>query len=272
MKNSYNDYFKKVKIEKDNKKMNSKSKKMEKNKVRFSSKNPIEEQLQHLLKVKSKSRKKNSSHWGLVSFLLIGTLAAGWGFYDLDSLLKTWNQLEVSYFTLAEAESTKGEEKSDKTKDVSAESSTETKETKESEEKLSIKNWTDEELSHLSKLNERKVELDKREKELAKLEEELHKQKLEIEGRIKKLEELRSKISGVLKEKVEVDTQKVDKLVAFYSSMKPSSAAKIIENLNEDLAVEVLSKMKKKSAAEIMNLLKSDKAQALSEKFAGYKY
>jgi flagellar motility protein MotE (MotC chaperone) len=53
--------------------------------------------------------------------------------------------------------------------------------------------------------------------------------------------------------------------------MKPQQAAKVFETIDEDLAVEVLTKMKKKSAADILNLLKADRAQSLSEKYAGYK-
>lgn len=126
-------------------------------------------------------------------------------------------------------------------------------------------------LSYYAKLNEKREELDLREKELGELEEELHKQKAEVEARIQHLEGLREQIAGVLKEKVEVDQEKVNRLVEFYSNMKPQQAAKVIGTLNEDLAIEVLGKMKKKSAAEIMNLLEPDKAQVLSEKFAGYK-
>ena len=126
-------------------------------------------------------------------------------------------------------------------------------------------------LSYYAKLNDKRQELDLREKELNELEEELHKQKLEIEARIQHLEKLRDQIAGVLKDKVEVDQEKVMRLVEFYSNMKPQQAAKIIGTLNEDLAIEVLGKMKKKSAAEIMNLLEPNKAQVLSEKFAGYK-
>jgi flagellar motility protein MotE (MotC chaperone) len=53
--------------------------------------------------------------------------------------------------------------------------------------------------------------------------------------------------------------------------MRPNTAAKVVESLDEDLAVEILGRMKKKNAAEILNLLKPEKAQVLSEKYAGYK-
>jgi len=126
-------------------------------------------------------------------------------------------------------------------------------------------------LSHFNKLNERKKQLDLREAELLSMEEELHKQRKEVEARILKLEHIREEVAGVLKERVEVDEQRVATLVDFYSNMKPKQAADIITTLNEDLAVEVLGKMKKKNAADILNLLEPTKARAISEKFTGYK-
>jgi|GEM_PF-1179266 len=133
-----------------------------------------------------------------------------------------------------------------------------------------FRNWSDEELSFFNKLNDRKKELDLREADLNKLEEELQKQKAELDAKIKQLDSMRADISKTLKTRVEVDQEKVDKLVQFYSTMQPQQAAKVIESLNEDLAVEVMDKMKKKSAAEIMNALKPEKARRLSELLTGY--
>ena len=72
---------------------------------------------------------------------------------------------------------------------------------------------------------------------------------MEIEARIQYLEKVRRDIAGVLKDRVEVDQEKVKKLVEFYSNMKPAQAAEIIATINEDLAIGVLSNMKKKNAA-----------------------
>jgi flagellar motility protein MotE (MotC chaperone) len=128
-----------------------------------------------------------------------------------------------------------------------------------------------EEVALFNSLDDRKKQLDSKEADLKKLEEELHNQKIELEKRLAQLEQLRTQIGNQLQERVNTDAEQVDKLVAFYSSMKPVTAAKVIEKINEDLAVEVLRKMKKKNAAEIMNMIQADKAQRLSEKFAGYK-
>jgi flagellar motility protein MotE (MotC chaperone) len=127
-----------------------------------------------------------------------------------------------------------------------------------------------EDIGNYEKLRQRKEELDAREKELNELEEELQKQKVELDKRITQLEDMRNEIGQTLKDRVEVDQEKVTKLVDLYSNMKPKQAADVISSINEDLAVEVLAKMKKKNAAEIMNLLTPEKARVLSEKYTGY--
>jgi flagellar motility protein MotE (MotC chaperone) len=102
------------------------------------------------------------------------------------------------------------------------------------------------------------------------LEAELQKRQGELEKKIRQLETMRDEISKTLKNRVTLDKEKVGKLVDFYSSMKPSAAAKVIETVNEDLAVEVLDHMKKKNAAEILDLMNPKKARRLSELLTGY--
>lgn len=127
------------------------------------------------------------------------------------------------------------------------------------------------EADYLFKLAERKKQLDTREEELNKYAAEITKQKEEIEVKLKKLEETRSKISTALEDKIKTDDAKVDTLVQMYSNMKPQQAAKVFESLDEDLVIEILSRMKKKNAADILNLVKAEKAQVLAERYAGYR-
>ena len=152
-----------------------------------------------------------------------------------------------------------------------AEKKSQTEAEKAKSEVPDLRSMTKEEVSYFSHLVDRKKELDQREAELNKLDEELQKQRVELDQKIQKLEKMRTEISGILKDRVEVDHEKVEKLVQFYSSMKAQQAARVIENLNEELAVEVLDKMKKKSAAEIMNSLDPKKAKKLSEMLAGFR-
>jgi len=123
----------------------------------------------------------------------------------------------------------------------------------------------------LFKLAERKKELDQREEALNKKSAEIALQKTEIELKLVQLEEYRTKISTLLKDRIATDSTKVDTLVQVYSNMKPIQAAQVFEKMDEDLVIEILSRMKKKNAADILNLIKTEKAQVFAEKYAGYR-
>ncbi len=225
---------------------------------------------------KKQKAKKNSLVGPLVA--LIGFAGALSLYLNYDQIEVFISKIEVQWLGTAEAStdekpanSTEGKEKSTAAKGEKEEKSAGASTEKEKPAGAAESDVSEEEISHYTKLNERKKELDQREEELNELEKELHQQKGEVEARIKKLEELRMQIAQVLKEKVQVDEEKVNRLVEFYSNMKPQQAAQIMANLNEDLTVEIIGKMKKKNAADIMNLLKPEKAQSLTEMFAGYK-
>jgi len=195
--------------------------------------------------------------------------AALYAYMNLNSIEKFLGKVEITLFGSAIAQ--KDPENSAATKEESKEKTAQSKSPEANAAKKESKDWTAEQLAFFNKLEEKKQQLDAKEKELQKLEEELQEQKLALEKRLRDLEDIRTKISTRLDEKVKIDQEKVEKLVEFYSNMKPVNAAKVFENLDEDLAVEILNKMKKKSAADIMNLLNSEKAQKISERFAGYK-
>ena len=127
------------------------------------------------------------------------------------------------------------------------------------------------EADYLFKLSERNKQLDQREEDLKKLEAEIAKQKEDLDQKLKKLEETRQKISTALEEKIKADDSKVETLVQMYSNMKAQQAAKVFENLDEELVIEILSRMKKKSAADILNLIKPEKAQIFAERYVGYR-
>ena len=228
------------------------------------------DELRNRMKKKPKKlRKKVPIHVLAVAFL--GLFASGVGLWKYDLVEKYAKNVEVSMMTYAGAE-----EKSATAKKEEAPASPVVTDAKtEAAPAVPLEpvkhEYTDEEINHFSKLNERKRELDAHEEELNRLEAELAKQKTELEKRLKDLENTRRQISSVLEEKVKADDTKVEALVQMYSNMKPQQAAKIFETMDEDLAIDILGRMKKKPAAEILNLVKSEKAQILSEKFAGYK-
>lgn len=228
----------------------------------------VEASLRQVLKVKK--RRRVPVPWKAVIGLVISLLAGVSYLLNPDSFENLLARVEVRALGMASAANEKTAEKSTPAKTASektAASANKESKAKSPEENASVS----EEFSHFEKLKQRKEELDAREKELSELEEELQRQKVELDKRIQQLEEMRTQIAQVLKDRVEMDQEKVTKLVDLYSNMKPKQAADIIGSLNEDLAVDVLAKMKKKNAAEIMNLLPAEKARVLSEKYTGYK-
>jgi flagellar motility protein MotE (MotC chaperone) len=225
-----------------------------------------EQRLRNAVRMK---RAKAPFPWKAVAGLSVCLILAGFYVASPETFENALNKIEIRAMTSAGAE----EKAAEKSKGPSAEKENAAAKTasgehaKGGEEKSAVS----EELSHFEKLKQRKEELDLREKELSELEEELQKQKVELDKRLTQLDEMRAQIAQTLKDRVEVDTEKVNKLVDLYSNMKPKQAADIIGSLNEELAVEVMAKMKKKNAAEIMNLLQPEKARILSEKYTGYR-
>ncbi len=244
--------------------------------LKQNSSNPEQALKQHLAermiqrKAQAKAKKAKFPVGAAIALtLIVAGLAVGVTFPNQIEQLAS--KIEIGFLGSAQAANA---EKAAKTSAAKVEAAAKTAAVEvpvKKEEIPDTRSWTLEELSFFNKLNDRKQELDLKEAELAKLEEELQQQKSELEVKIQQLEKMRSEISGVLKDKVATDQAKVDKLVQVYAGMKPQQAARVIETINEDLAVEVLDKMKKKSASEILNMMDAKKAQKLSEALAGYR-
>lgn len=216
-----------------------------------------------------RKRKKKSIPWKLVGIALFGLLMTFVGLYKIDDVEKLAKNIEFSLIGVAAAEDVAP--KATEAKSGVKAAGKEIKESKEADAGAVKKDYSEEEINHFGKLNERKRELDAREEELNRMEQELALQKTDLEKRLTELEGTRRNISSVLDEKVQGDDKKVENLVQMYSNMKPQQAAKAFEDMDENLAIEILGRMKKKNAAEIMNLVKSEKVKILSEKYAGYK-
>jgi flagellar motility protein MotE (MotC chaperone) len=229
----------------------------------------VEQQLRRRMSMKPQSKKmkkRSKTPWQMILFSGLGLAVAVWGFNNHEQVERIARNIEVDWLGSAMAESAPAKSATPapatKAKEGAAEAAP-AAETAAVAEPIDI--------DHLTKLNQRKKELDAREEELNRMEAELQTQKTELEKRMTELEGMRRGISSVLEEKVKVDSTKIDTLVQMYSNMKAPQAAKVFETMDEDLAVEILGRMKKKNAADIMNLLKPDKAQVFTEKFAGYK-
>lgn len=203
--------------------------------------------------------------WKIPTLAFFGILVLTFALYSLEDIIKYSERLEISVFSSSKAETV---EPVAENKEASPEK---TLEAEASPKKNMVEELEDKKVDHLSYINDRILQLDEKEKELNKMDSELEKQRAEMDIKLKELQTLRDSISSQLKDKVEVDSQKIEGLVQMYTSMKAPQAAKVFEAMDEDLVVEILGRMKRKPAAEVMNLLKPEKAKSISEKQAGYK-
>ena len=227
----------------------------------------IEQQIRRRMKMQApkKRKKKASVPWKMIGVSFMGLMIAVWGFQNHEEVERIVKRVEITMTGEAAAESAPAKPASEANHAAAKEAAT------EASAEVKPAAMSADELDHLTKLNDRKKELDAREEELNRQEVELQAQKVELDKRLKELEDMRGKISSILEDRVKADDQKVDTLVQMYSNMKAPQAAKVFETMDEDLVVEILGRMKKKNAADIMNLLKPEKAQTISEKYAGYK-
>ncbi len=270
MKTGYDQFFKNARRASDptaQKKTNSEMNSPKRASIKSKMTSDDEKILRQLL---PKKKKKIKFPWKLTSASFVGFLIALYGFQNHEKFENLAKNIEINFLGSAMAENTATEKTAAKTDEKKPEAVVDEK-TKKEAEKNPVEPQDASNLDYLQKLNERKKSLDAREQELAHQEEEIQKQRSEIDLRLVELKELRGQISTVLDDRVKVDDQKVEILVQTYSNMKPPQAAKILESMDEDLAVEILGRMKKKNAADVMNLIKPEKAQMISEKFAGYK-
>ncbi len=232
----------------------------------------LAQQLRQRVRPKVQRKVKKTIPWKLVGVSFIGLMITTMGLLHMEDVEKFVHRVEFSLLGQAHAEDVKAPAAKQDGKEAAAAGKAESAEAgKQAESAAAKKEYTEEEINHFAKLNERKRELDAREEELSRMEQELLTQKTELDKRLSELENTRRNISSVLEEKVQADEKKVENLVQMYSNMKPQQAAKAFEEMDEDLAIEILGRMKKKNAAEIMNLVKAEKVKVLTEKYAGYK-
>lgn len=117
----------------------------------------------------------------------------------------------------------------------------------------------------IQEVKERKASLDKREKDIAAKEQELKARETALGEEVKKLEEIRNEITGLRIIENKKREERVAKLIETMEKMSPQAVAKMINKINDDLAVEAMSKISTERLAKIMNALDPVRSSALSE-------
>ena len=218
-------------------------------------------------KKKLHDKRRRSRLWFVPGILYVGFLGLLTVVFGTSLGNAFLNKVQIRFLKPIVAKSS---EKGDQTKEKKEEINTSSLRDQNSKEDRVSSKKDVEKRNYFNTLKERSKELDARELELTELEKELQEQKKEIKKRIQQLKALRVQITDLFEKKIKVNEEKMKKLVDLYSNMKAQQAAKVLETVDEDLAIEIIGRMKKKNAAAVLNLIHPDKAKRLSERYAGY--
>ena len=124
------------------------------------------------------------------------------------------------------------------------------------------------EVDELTSLAKRRSELDAREAKIQNESNILAATDTRVDAKIAQLKSLQTQITGLLAQRDVAQEKQVASLVKTYSAMKPKDAARIFENLSEDVLLPVAEEMKSDVLAPVLAAMSPDQAQKLTVKLA----
>lgn len=120
------------------------------------------------------------------------------------------------------------------------------------------------EVDVLESLSARRQELDKRGRELDMREKLVIAQEAKVDQKISEMHAIEDRLKGMLGQLDDEEAQQIESLIKVYEAMKAKDAARIFENLNKDILLDVAAGMKEAKMAAIMAAMDSKKAQQLT--------
>lgn len=120
----------------------------------------------------------------------------------------------------------------------------------------------------LAEVYTRKKELAEAERDVERREAAVRELETMIDERIEALEADRRELETRIAKWETQDGDRIKKLAKVYAELPPSKAARLLSNLELDLAVSVLSGMKQKSSAEVLAAIAPDRALVMSRRMA----
>lgn len=127
---------------------------------------------------------------------------------------------------------------------------------------------TDSELDVLQKLAERRTELNRRSRQLDTREKVLRATEARIEAKIADLKQIQDTISKLLEKHDKEKEAQMRSVVKIYEKMKPKDAARIFEELEMSILLDVVERMREAKAAPIMANMTPGKAKAVTSALA----
>ena len=128
--------------------------------------------------------------------------------------------------------------------------------------------FTPSELEVLEHLSERREELDAWVARLEMRERVLGATEKRIDEKIASLKELEARIEKLLKQHDAESERQLKSLVKVYEAMKPKDAARIFEQLEMDILLDVTQRMREAKMAPVLAAMNAEKAKALTVELA----
>jgi flagellar motility protein MotE (MotC chaperone) len=120
----------------------------------------------------------------------------------------------------------------------------------------------------LQSLADRRAALDERGRELDMRERLLAATEKRVNERIAELRAIETRIEKLLNARDEEQMAQIDSLVSTYESMRPKNAARIFEELDEEVLLQVAVRMRERQFAEILANMNPASAQQLTVRLA----
>lgn len=124
--------------------------------------------------------------------------------------------------------------------------------------------YSDVKMELFSDLSKRRKDLETKEKELVLREALLKAAQAELEQKTGELNGIKTEIESLLKQQTEQENKRIASLVKIYEGMKAKDAARIFDNLEMDVLLQVVTKMSERKTAPIIAAMDADKARNLT--------
>lgn len=124
------------------------------------------------------------------------------------------------------------------------------------------------ELDILQNLAQRREEIDRFAEEVAMREKLLNATELRIDEKIKDMEKMQVDLKALLEQNKTQEDSEMRSLVKIYESMKPKDAARIFDELDMNILLEVVDRMSERKAAPVLANMTPTKAKDVTVRLA----
>jgi flagellar motility protein MotE (MotC chaperone) len=128
--------------------------------------------------------------------------------------------------------------------------------------------YTDEEVDVLQQLAKRREELELRARQLDEREALIQAAEQRMDQKMAELKALQATVEDLLKTRSEEEEAELKSLVKMYENMKPKAAAKVFEEMDMDVLLDVVDRMSERKVAPILALVTPTRAKEITFELA----